>query len=720
MACIQTVPGMELRVAENLKNALSINLKSQDFTLMKAFGAFDIILLYAAPSFDYYLTKAGTIQGIQKSNLFYCFPYLAQDSDTILKNLSETPFTGFSFVKIDPAAHHLAPEIEQQLIQVLGKHPATLVLGTLGWNEIVLLVNGKSIGDIFDALFSISQMMVGSHPKGPFHPIFVKTFSFIGMNYRLLPRLSQIKKGLQSTKRALDQSPSLRKRVPKSHLPSISISCEPMFAGDIASFWNKQGFDSFGLLGKSDITVRPQKQISWSKFISCLLYFRYDYRAKAIATSTIITGEIPTPSPPGHLSKVPIKVPKIDYPFDTLRRIFGKGIAGDLANHFYQLNSLTQNRIIGYAFQDMVEYPRHVVTTAKALKKGLKGSREGAQTLGDFARNCWLALPSGAELRSYGTYGALEEVAGRFSKARGGAQRALLSLEFVPSYVLDRIGGAWDGFVITGGGRFAHIGEVINVPTRALWKPQIWWALYHEVGHVLIDNWKDVLVSDKIPVVRQFLINKTDPNSWLRLLEELVAEVFGFELGFFGDFKLFMKRLWKYLVSLPPMSRKLNALQIYAFRTFFVSLFKEHFRAGNVRKQEWQNADLLFEGFVDHMDWIETITGSQARFPDKYFIAAKNVEAFRELFAFAEYLSVRMSELPPLGRNAAETRSENTRAAVRDIMAGKVFWENIHSPEAVLYHLFKKERLGFPTSIATVLTFWHCMVLKMRKTIDVV
>jgi hypothetical protein len=712
VAYIRTLPGAEFDVAKRLREECE-RLKPHRYALLKGFGAFDITLLYSAPSFDFHLTKAGPIKGILKSNLFLCFPYLSGDSKTIFDGLSNASFSGFSFLKIDPRIQHLVPQIEKNLIRFLHRASTAtprLVLGTLGWNEMILIITGDTIAKIFEELFRISEMMVQFGENVT--PTFLKTFSFIGLKYKILPTQEDLEKGLDHVQEFLTKNPSLRKRVSGKDPPTVSIACEPIYAKEIHDYWKGCDFQVHGVLGKSDIVVCPHKQILWGKFLAILLYFRHSFASKVVATHTSIRGSVKEP-PVEPAESLPLTTPDVSYAFSTLKGIFCERNASKIANNLFLLQSLLQDPIIGYAFQDMASYAKYIVKTGRVMKKGLQGRRSGNESFLDYVTDCCKVLACGVELRSYGTYGTVEEVSGRFSQVRGGAQRALLGLEFIPFNVLRRLGGTWEGFVIADGIKFFHINEVINVPTSALWDPQTWWALYHEIAHILVDNMPDLL-GPNVPEIRRFLIQRKNHDFWMILLNELTAEIIGFELGFYGKYKLFTKVLWNHLKSIVSTLRKSTALDTYLFRSFFVWLFYNHFRLKNVSKEDWQNTDFLYQKMLDHIEKVEKITRPALVFPDKHFIAAKSAFTFKDLYYIADHLNEKILQLPPLGRPEAEIESPNTKTVVENIFAGRICWETIDSPEAVLFHIFKRDRLNFEQEIATILTFWHLRMLQLK------
>ena len=336
-----------------------------------------------------------------------------------------------------------------------------------------------------------------------------------------------------------------------------------------------------------------------------------------------------------------------------------------------------------------------------------------------FAEGARDALKRGAELRSYGTHETIEEVTGRFSEFRGGCQLSLLAIEFFPSHILTKLKIPWMGFVVSGDPKFRHINEVINVPSKALWDPSCWWALHHEVGHIIIDSEPDLLTYE-LPAIQQFLSNKNNHRAYFDFVIELTAEIIGFELGFFGDFHTYLTVLWEHLVEIDPFQRKNTPLEVYAIRTFFTEFFEGHFRksssARGVTKKEFDSLDHIYDKLTKHMLYIEKLVGKEL-FPDKYFIASKNSKLIKELYPYAKHFSKMLTKMKIRPRKAFLTDA-NTNKVYDTLKKGQIWWDKIKSPEAILYKLVCNSPLKFNTRISTILTFWNQQMLIYRKRFE--
>lgn len=709
IACIQTVPGWELEVKADLEEACR-NLEINRYHFLKGLGNFDIILLYAAEDFGVLLRKAGPIPNVLKSNLLLCYPYLSGDANDIYDLVMSKTFTGFCLLKISPGLRNYYPEIDQRFRDLVAQGKKNWsVLGTLGWNELIILASDNDIAEVVKELYSIGQLFLEEGRNRL--SVIIKTLSFIGIHYGVLPPVGEINKGFKNTKFFLEKTPSLRNSVVNSQTSRIAtmleVTSKPVYVEKIRSFFAKKGFEVSDLVGKSDLLLQPSKEMAISHFLATLLDFRHRFKNKIFSTNTRIS-LTDTVEHPKNCKEIPANIPAYEFDYPELEETFGSDMASTFSNHFYTLNALFQNPLCGSVYADMSKYPEYIQSSGKSLK-------DGGRDYLNFAQGARKVLLAGAELRSYGTYETIEEVTGRFSEFRGGCQLALLSMEFLPAYVLEKLEIQWMGFIITGETKFFHINEVINVPNDALWNPQKWWALYHEIAHIIIDNVPD-LVHYENPSIRQFLSNKDYPGFWFDLVIELTAEVVGFELGFFGNYDLFLKFLWEHLAAIDPYQRKRVPIATYAIRTFFTKIFEGHFRKYSniekVSKEDFTNFDFLYQKLIEHMDLIEKTIGGDL-FANKHFIAGGNAKLFKELYPFALHLSKRISELN-IRPDKRSLTLKNTKEVVKYLKDGRIWWKEILHPEAIIYHLLQTH-LDFKTRIASILTFWNQQMLRFGE-----
>ena len=492
--------------------------------------------------------------------------------------------------------------------------------------------------------------------------------------------------------------------------PTLEVAVKPMSMSSAKNYFSRKGFQGAQLSGKQDLSFKPRKEITWSHFLASVLHFRHKYRGKVFSTSIRLNLNRKTDLAP--CKDIRYRRKPFNFDYTELETAFGKTVALPLANHFYSFNGLFQNPLCGSAFLDMMDYLPYIRDTGNLYHLNQRDAQP-------FAQRAMEALRYGAELRSYGTYDTIEEVTGRFSEFRGGCQQALLAIEFLPSHILERLKIGWKGFVIIGYQKFFHVNEVINVPTEDLWNPQSWWPLFHEIAHIVIDNRSD-WIDYNLPLVQQFLANKDFPESWFMLLIELVAEVIGFELGFFGDYRLFFEQLWNHLVKIEPFQRETVDIRAYVNRSFFAKIFEGHFRKlrnlEHITEEQFQNLDYLYKSLVTHMDLIEKTIGKDIFKKNKYFLAAENALIFKELYPYACYLYKEISKVD-LRPNMKALTHKDTKEIVRNLREGRIWSKEIASPEAVLYRLMKGGTPALNVRVATILSFWNQQMGRIRTKV---
>ena len=228
IACVQVVPGEELQVKSDLETACK-RVGIEKYILLKAFGTFDIILLYFIRDLGFHLSTAGPISNILKSNLFLCYFYRSSNINKVFDLLSEKLFTGFSLLKINPALQNYYPGIENSLRAFMSTGNPWTVLGSFGWNEIILLISHNEIDQLCRILFSTGGMVFTDREKHL--PVLMKTHSFIGMNYKIISPVLKIRATFKQIETQMNRMPSLGKAnilIEGEPSPFLEIATKPM------------------------------------------------------------------------------------------------------------------------------------------------------------------------------------------------------------------------------------------------------------------------------------------------------------------------------------------------------------------------------------------------------------------------------------------------------------------------------------------------------------
>jgi hypothetical protein len=300
---------------------------------------------------------------------------------------------------------------------------------------------------------------------------------------------------------------------------------------------------------------------------------------------------------------------------------------------------------------------------------------------------------------------------------KSGYQRPILAIEtFIKKTLKKRIGLKWDGFVISVDRKFFARDEILNVPHNVYFTPKDWWPIYHEIGHMILDNYKvnkDKVtfsmpsqhfgITDRdVPAIRHFLSNKIDDNKWLNLIDEICAEIIGYELGFYSDYTEFFRKTWNYISSIEIYEKNFE-FEDYIVRTFCVEMYhKIKYKKATVN--DLSNIDELYVFLKEHIKKIESTINQEMK--RSVFFAARSVKSISEIIPIINYLHELFSNIfkfPP----TKEKYNSKTNNIVSKLKSGEVYFGPIESPEVILYKLMKVKTCEDKTSIAFILSLWN-------------
>lgn len=301
---IRTLPGAEFQVAHELEKACH-QLGVKNYSVLKALGGFDIILLYPS-KFDFHLTEFGMIKDILEFNTFLSFSYRWLDGlkriPDVIRAVNRATFCGFSLVKMNIPLPSSIKELEANFFRLLEKWIGDSnhfhILGTLGWNEFILIFTGENLNEIIKSFFRLNYgdliKKSGSHPLA-------KTLTYVAINYdRLLGsewgkfirgtsdlgKLEQIKELLLRFKR----SEGLRDQIGPEIEPAVRISFQPGHSTEIRGHWQKRKFVCLDTLGEDDMLVMSKEgqPLLWGDLLYELLAFRLEFHKQIYRTSTVL------------------------------------------------------------------------------------------------------------------------------------------------------------------------------------------------------------------------------------------------------------------------------------------------------------------------------------------------------------------------------------------------------------------------------------------------
>ena len=728
---IQALPGQELVVASNLMAASEqMGLERGRYFALKVLGGFDVFFVYETQDNVTCLTDLGPIQGMLKYSQLLSFGFNSDSNEDIFSLLEASGFIGFSLIKLDPDLFVSTVDSQRKFSErVQGIAGLTCVLGTLGWNEYLVVNGAKQINEVLDNLLYFNCDRHGDE-------YLMKTCTYVCIKLDELIGAD----GSCNVKEVCDTiaaNKALGTPIADKYEVSVRICASPNAHGEISKFYEMEQYDVNYTFGATDIVARPFeiRKITWASYLCTLFRLRDRFKSDLHSTQTTIgISDVTTGIP--SLSKVQsprksaivanvnanqqesVRIYFNETSREVLAPVFGPRTAAMLEAHNHSLFSLLQHPIVQSAFWDMEVYPLRLISIARRLQENKEYSDA-------YIAECAEEISNGAELRAYGIHGNVEVIFSRFPNIKGGVQRSLQAIEHLPAAVFSRFGSEWDGFINVSEQMYYHLNEIIVVPIAALWDINDWWAIYHEIGHVIVER-HPTLLHEELPEVQNLVVDKLTPKHWVQLLSELSAEVIGFEIGFFNDFELYSRLLWQFLYDNSRLESNSEVIETYLVRTFYVYIFEEHFRNNSITRDQMHDEDYLFRMFTDHIEQIELFlkrTDAKFSFPRKIYIAANNVRTLIELYPVSEHMISAMRKIevdygpfsPPLSIIAT---SEYLNA-VNSLRAGEVPDVVVKFPEAIIYMLAKiryttSKLISFKTSIATILTLWGQQVVHMQ------
>lgn len=704
-SCFQVLPGTEPEVIEYIKQ----KYKDIQHVIFKGLGAFDIILIHAADNFEIILPEDIAEKSVLKISQFPCYGYQIKDISNVLETLDKHTFVGIGLLKLDSTKSVKYHDFKEEIISnIRSDDPNTniFILGTLGWYELVVIIASDSINLIID------QLLKSTNQKNK--NCVLKTFSIIALNFNKITARCSGDTISNKSQEALASTSDLSKEIPDNIGLSIAISLKPSNTYYALEYWRERGFTNWHAIGKDDIIVKPRPGITWLELIEFVYLFRKNLSDKILSTNIRLSiGEDAYKVlMPKHSDPIPLC--DLSYAHSKYKAFFGKEASLTLTHTLDHLISLCKNPVIGNAFSDITAYVQNINRLVKKKDPGVKNEH--------FPRQASVIIKQGIDVRLQGTYASIEDQAGPLYLTNGGLQRVFLAAEgLITSVFIERFGFYWEGFAITGVDKFSNINEIINIPIDSAYKPIHWWALYHEIAHVFIDYIKlpiisgdpstSKLVDYSVPQIKSFLANKSNHDWYINLINELVAEIIGYELGFYNNLDLFMKVVWGYLTDIQKTQKNTDYDQ-YLIRTFVVEIYSNYIKRD--RASDIDNLDILYKLFLKHIYKVEHITG--LLFTTKHFIVVNNINNIRELIGYLKYVHTRLGEFT--FPTTKELRDNNTRDVFDSINLGTPWLNSIKYPEAVLYQLIVNDVSNFNAAVAFILSLWNVERRIMQRFIN--
>jgi hypothetical protein len=377
----------------------------------------------------------------------------------------------------------------------------------------------------------------------------------------------------------------------------------------------------------------------------------------------------------------------------------------------YDYNSLIQDELTRDSFADMQAFVPMLKRIATA-----RSDDDGLALPGMLEAFLW-----GGAQRAQGAHVAIEEARRGLSPYRGGIQRLLQAIEYLPARLLRNMEMTWRGFVTVGKVEFfQHTNETLNIAHEDMTDPTRWWGLFHEIGHV-VNNTRPNFLSDAtlLRTLRQLGV-QPDAETFAGLASNVAADIFDLRYGFAEDWDLYAHTIWKYLSECRRRSWNKPDVESHALRTAFVGLYRAMYLVGTragVNRLFSGQAKSIIEGVLRLVRTDLDLSPSDERRMASYIL-----RAYQQLFPLLPYLHAQFTSLDQsLGKRSPLSQVNRAKAAqvVKSLRRGQPWADPIENPELVIYLLLKQAGpLRFDVKIATVLSFWHSLVMEFPSMVS--
>lgn len=608
---------------EEICNEFCDYFKTNNPHIYYSFSEFDIVaILKIRGEKDLELLRLFSHPNIRDFQRVICYTHYGQDDGFIFDCALTITLLKFDEqeviqmgIGIEAKAAQLVAPISNNINNLDGK---TLLLSTLGWPEAIFIQSGNNLDSLLNA---VADMAIAGRQQGKL----------------------QISHTLPCVKR---KDTNGDKGLSFEHVDGqvenwrIAVSCLPYTMLELEQRFRqeKELNNSLGeflleidvTFGRRDLLILPKRKIDGEiktadQLLKVLSILRTKFSTEVISTHTDIgitlnNEAIKVKYPIDHVDfKNQARKEKINKEFYNLNKKLEKfqlwetdrtnitlAQSSQLNQMVLRLKAIAATPGLENVVDDLLEF---VWATIRKANSQIK--RVPQIMVNDYNRRKYEELEDmeniylfGLEQRMAGARLGLGHPSQAYSNLQGlGIQRILRASKAIPMGLLRGVNKfvaeKWWGFTVFGFGNdtFALASGVINLPYQDMIRPENWWQLGHESGHVfgmiteLLDNPIIRESSEKIDkdVIREIL--NQDPD---RIIDEMAASVFEYLFCYRGNFNLYLNTTWRFFDDLLEGSEGTERLKEYLLRTIFVYFF--HLQINDVIKHQESVEDVIQRG----------------------------------------------------------------------------------------------------------------------------
>ncbi len=580
--------------------------------ILKCFGHFDIAILFNLDKIDINVESFEKIsQEVSKIDKVNDSSSIVGYSWDFADDFQCSDFCwGISSIKLDLEISNgaqnpikIEKEVIKKIIQISNKDNIKIkIFGGLGWNEIIIIINSKSLKNISEFVYNIRVfddiLDISTIPA-------VEWDCWNNKKLETIPNCQ-----ILITHRSKREYPIRELLILLAE--KFKVNIDKNGQEDIALIFG--GFDIRLPIVNSELNniikfvlgIRTIKTITKTNTIISAMQIPSDKSLSPIdiqnclldkeALSIIVTEkniEIPIYNKASKLIDIlDNEIRHLHYEYKELRNDdYTKSLYFDLMDFFNDLYSnINHARELETTSKKMKDFSqkRKLVILLEQLKKVIQSIEFSI-----YQRISGMQMSYLMEAKHTG-----------FEKF-GGIQRIILATEAIPSQIINQKSEKnWNGFCVFGSEPdfiAQSVGEVISIPFEYKYQPEKWWGLGHEIGHFLINRMKKQILMDYNDAI---MINfESDFKNFLKNLEkinihdkelldeyrnrefefinetivEICADYLNFKIFFFSDWNSFLNCTLNYLDS-----RGYDILsETRLFRAISIS---EHINKGGVEK----------------------------------------------------------------------------------------------------------------------------------------
>lgn len=558
---VRSLPGTEKEAAKKLCTSIP------DATIYKIFGEHDFAIVRR---FDDWPTSSLLSEdlrevGLANERTITCFGWEELDSMKSV-NASIYPVVGFCFLNINvaflnkygvPGEH----DILRALKGFIDRGNRTIkvsVYGTLGWFETVLMIYGNNVADVLmfaNDLRQLKILMPGQKDKAHTLPCFDTTIT--------IPAII-CENGDVPSNVELGKKISIETRV----------SCHSWADQYVQNMLSEYLGNPHYVAGTDDFVVKRIRAESLSEYVKQLWSFRQEAKGKVYKTKTSFNITKKRGSKAG-LPEVSISdVEKIEFDPTHSKLSQLEKTSPTIYKMFIETYS-TLNDLLACldkrsAITDLIPFAEVLLKTT--LDPKTESTFEYINRPVVLGQQLEMLL-FGIQQRVTGIEicNSTFNIGPLYIGGAGGIQRVLAALSSIPTSTMGLLHKEWTGFMVFGSGSSYHryLGGVINMPAETVLHPDLWFGIFHEIGHEYSSQIN--LIHD--PRFPKALSDKGIYTEHNRLdMSELYSEIFSCIFGFSGDFDKCLETTWKYLVTLPGIEENKRSYFIRFLMTYIFIL----------------------------------------------------------------------------------------------------------------------------------------------------